>query len=47
MKKKNINKKTKRLKREIEKRKYPFLSVWDDKLKKVIIHPLITDKKLY
>lgn len=36
------NKKQKRLKREIEKRKFPFISVFDDKTKKHIIHPLIT-----
>jgi hypothetical protein len=37
-------KKTKKLKREIEKRKFPFLSVWDEKNKKIVIHPLVTGK---
>lgn len=41
--KKRTKQKQKKLKREIEKRKFPFISVYDEKLKKQIIHPLITN----
>lgn len=39
-----IKQKTKRkkLKREIEKRKFPFVTTEDQKTKKIIVHPLIS-----
>lgn len=38
-----FNKKRKKLKRELEKRKFPFLVTQDQKTGKQIIHPLITN----
>jgi len=42
MKKAKTSRKVKKLKREIEKRKFPFISVVDQRTNKVTIHPLIS-----
>ena len=43
MKKKKPFPKRKKFKRELEKRKFPFLTVEDKRTGKLTIHPLITD----
>lgn len=45
MKQQNTHRKVKKLKREIEKRKFPFISVEDQKTGKVNIHPLTYQQK--